>query len=562
MSSAETLRAKQNMEVLDVWKNLYSQVNALTKRQISVFPDTLKPKTQRDLETEVNVDKSVETINRTLEGKLTSLEAVIQFLEFQNVGLQGQPIKQANVIPFQNAFTNAVNTGDVIPLWNSIVRFYTKQGLSKQSQEMVKVKVQELEANLEAILFGFQQTVEKVFEKRSFSTAIGLKMLDFLRTQSVYQLIKDQVDNSSFELISVPLLDTAFKNIFAELTQEQRELLQSIADRGELGETPIRKIPTIATGDFDERIRQVASELGVSVARLPVDRLRTLTQRDFQKWVDQAIQEVKGRKVVWEENERKAVERLAQKQDELDQIERRLADIPRLEGILRDQIRQIEDDEFKVDESDLMEVPEAPVAPADPDVEDYVDSEGHWAEGGYEEAYARYEREYDIYKKAFDKRREVMEWNDFVREMAEERDREGREELIKDKERELEELEQLFQQLQEQRDSVEEEVNELIRNTDRSPFSGRNVRRTGNALAELARIRQKYRHKQTMGRGKPHKGADIDTRGLASMRHHYGAMDKSSDKDDSETDSESSDEEDALDFDDRRNDMYYSRPKK
>jgi len=46
------------------------------------------------------------------------------------------------------------------------------------------------------------------------------------------------------------------------------------------------------------------------------------------------------------------------------------------------------------------------------------------------------------------------------------------------------------------------------------------------------------------------------------MRHHYGAMDKSSDKDDSETDSESSDEEDALDFDDRRNDMYYSRPKK
>ena len=547
------------MEVLDVWKDLYSQVNALTKRQISVFPDTAKPKTQRDLETEVNVDKSIESINKTLESKLTSLEAVIQFLEFQNVGLAGQPIKQSNIVPFQNAFTNAVNTGDVISLWNAIVRFYQRPGLSKQTQEMIKVKVKELEPNLEAILFGFQQTIDKVFETRQFSSAIGLKMLDFLRTQSIYQLIKDQVDDSSFELVSVSLMDTAFKNIFASLTQPQRELLQSIAERGVLGDTPIRKIPIIPTGDFRARLRQVADELGVSITRLPVDLLRTLSNKDFEKWATEAIQEVKGRKMAWDEEERKVVQDLAQKEDRLDAITRQMEDIPRLDGILREQIRQIENDDFKIDMSELMELPEEPIAPDDPDEADYVDAEGHWAEGSYDEAYARYEKEYNKYREAFDKRRKVEEWNEFVREMSAERDEAEREELVKAKEQDIEELETLFEQLGEERTVLEEEIRTIVLDASpRNPMS-RYRRRTADAVLALNRIREKYRSKPTMGRGKPQKGSDTETRGLATMRHHYGTKEKESDED--ETDGESSDEEDVFDFDDRRNEMYYTRPK-
>ena len=59
------------------------------------------------------------------------------------------------------------------------------------------------------------------------------------------------------------------------------------------------------------------------------------------------------------------------------------------------------------------------------------------------------------------------------------------------------------------------------------------------------------------GFGKP-KGKPVDTRGLASLRLNYGA-DASSSSSDSDEDAES-DVDDALDFDDSRNEHYSTKP--
>jgi hypothetical protein len=66
----DTLRDRANMEILDVFKNVNRQVFNREKQQIAVFPETILPNTQRDTGTEVNVDKSIEQINKIIETKV------------------------------------------------------------------------------------------------------------------------------------------------------------------------------------------------------------------------------------------------------------------------------------------------------------------------------------------------------------------------------------------------------------------------------------------------------------------------------------------------------------
>ena len=60
----DTLRDRANMEILDVFKNVNRQVFGREKQQIAVFPETILPNTQRDTDTEVNVDKLLNNLTR------------------------------------------------------------------------------------------------------------------------------------------------------------------------------------------------------------------------------------------------------------------------------------------------------------------------------------------------------------------------------------------------------------------------------------------------------------------------------------------------------------------
>jgi hypothetical protein len=146
----DSLRAKQNMEILDVFKNIQSQVVGRQNKQIQAYPESLLPKTQRDLGAEVNTDKSVENMNRVLEVKLGALEFLVQqFASGAGVLANSLTLKEVKA-PARQAEEQITNTGDISPLWNGIVRLYTEPGLSRESQKIIKVKVQELTPNLDA----------------------------------------------------------------------------------------------------------------------------------------------------------------------------------------------------------------------------------------------------------------------------------------------------------------------------------------------------------------------------------------------------------------------------
>ena len=178
-----TIRDRANFEMLSVWKNLNSQVFDRTKRQIAVFPQSVKPKTERDLTVEVNTDKSIEQLNKVFETKLGALEYLVQLLQrgkYIKDEETGFRVKSEGIIKgedytiYGQTFQATVNTGDVIPLWNQIVRYFQQQGLSKDSQEIVKVKTQELKPNLDALTYGLRKSIDYIFENKGMGSVLAL----------------------------------------------------------------------------------------------------------------------------------------------------------------------------------------------------------------------------------------------------------------------------------------------------------------------------------------------------------------------------------------------------
>lgn len=168
----DTIRAKQAREILDIWGDVSRQVTAITRKQVATFPQSLKPKTQRDLGVEINTEKSIEGLNKTLESKLAALEFLVQNLsDTPNVkGLSGLTASGPQLNQIQTAYAAAISTGDVIPLWNGIARLYQTPGLSRQSQEAVKTQLLELAPNLDALKYGYRSAISFAFQKPQLIT--------------------------------------------------------------------------------------------------------------------------------------------------------------------------------------------------------------------------------------------------------------------------------------------------------------------------------------------------------------------------------------------------------
>jgi len=620
-STQNTLRTRQNMEILDVWKNLSSQVNALTKRQVAVFPDTAKPKTQRDMEVEVNVDKAVESLNNALETRLGSLEFVLKndsqlqvfseappirrririedsdgkapsmymtkqeiLDEFKKLtkqlsrvksegkveraalikrieALRGEQRDTIKLLPFQNSYQEIINTGSIVSLWNSIVRYYQKVGLSRQSQEMVKVKVQDLVPNLEAIVYGVSQAVDVLFANNKYNDNVGLKILELLRTQSVYQLIKRQVDTSAFEVISVFPLDTAFKNIFAELSEERRELLGELTNKetGSISTRPIRSIPHFQSGNFEERMKALSDEMGIhleDVSPSVLEKLRQMNQTDFERYAGLALQSIQKTKGSLSARDATLEGERLRLVKEIGGADYRLnTTIPREIQGMNEMIRRIDDDDLKEPPADepLIDVGNEPEPPNPEDYFEAVGDEKVWNEemgpADLDEAMIKFEADLETYRQNVERNYSITLQNRLNRIARQDIDtqQEERANLV----REVQELEDEIPRLEEYLALLFEE--ERLYDDDTALYYA-------EALDAIIDVYAGTKLQKTKGKGRH---SDIayaqrsKSRGLAGMGSHYGAEDDSESDGGSEIDS---DEEDPLAFDDRRNDSYYTRP--
>ena len=192
----------------------------------------------------------------------------------------------------------------------------------------------------------------------------------------------------------------------------------------------------------------------------------------------------------------------------------------------------------------LEDVPELPVEPdawnlLDVDFEDF------------DRLRAEYYEQRDKFRRLFEIRQNIIERNAFIKETAEANSRAERDEMIAEKEQEIRELEEELEGLTRARRLARGQITNL---------QNRMGAVRGNLLPQISRAMiassEGYSRQETRGRGKP---KDVGTRGLASMRYNYGIFDSESE---GSSESEESEDEDVLDFDDKRNEMYYTRPVK
>jgi RNAse (barnase) inhibitor barstar len=579
------------MEVLDVFKEINSQVNQLTKRQVQAFPESLKPKTQRDLVAEVGVDKAIESLNKTLEQKLGALEFVVQNLE------QGQGnVFGSEKMSLTQSFQATINTGDLIPLWNGIVRSYKEIGLSRDSQNIIKVKIQDLLPNLDAMNYGLKEAIEYIFQQPFVSdqprrgrrsgrekeaeekgeplnprllTENLLVILDYLRTLSLYQIIKQQVESGNLELISVDMMNSAYENIFNTLSSDRVKLLRQVAPRGVFGKSSIRNIP-IGMADYRERLQALEEELGVKFPREYYDIVGSLPQDK----VSQFLNDIRGN-LHPQGNTRLA--RIQSYLRNITTVTQKIRDIKiRIEQArqsaiqLDHEIETLQTDPLdEVKDEPLLDEIEMKDEPVYPDANEYKHED---SSEEFKNALLQYDRDYKVWHDSFLENDRIRQHNNFAREwneMMKEYEPARRMEIITQKERELNSIKSTIDALNK---SGKQQEKKLRRYEQELEISKKNKVEQEDiddldALKDIlvGSVKEQPLNVENLnlirpaGRGKT-KGNKVETRGMASMRKNYGYSDnEKSDSEKSDSESES-DEEDPLHFDDRRNDNYYMKP--
>ena len=547
-----TIRDRQNEEMLSVWKNLNSQVFDRTKRQIAVFPQSVKPKTERDLTVEVNTDKSIEQLNKTFEAKLAALEYLVQLLQSSNsvTGFEGL-VKKEDSSAFAQSYQSTTNTGEVIPIWNQIVRYYQQQGLSKDSQEIVKVKTQELKPNLDALTYGIKKAVDFIFQNKNMNAGQALKVMELLRALSIYTMIMTQVDDGSLGLISNFELDTAYKNIFRSLSSNELEILKLYAPRGSITTNAIRNIPDFGTKDNATRLRQIENELGMKFQEgiQTTSILQKLPINELNQVLDRLVQE-KGsftEKSKLTKNEKTFRNKARKAYEELYKAEHNKLVLETERGRLLDEMAIIRYTPIGDVEYNQKEVPETPVEPQPPNI----------FEDDWYNTRLKYEEDMVTFTELEMQRNNIIEYNHTAKELAEMESVDKKEELIDEKGELVRDIEDQLMKLDEQIElfKINAPLFEKRAKEEVSYEFRRQVSLEVKKLEDKQRFMKPAIDTQAEELRRMGNGKNVDTRGLATLRSNYG-------KPQSESDSESEESSESdLDFDDARNEHYYTKPK-
>jgi hypothetical protein len=531
-----------------------------------------------------------------LEVKLGALEFLVQqFASGSGIDPMFMTKKDARV-PGRQAEDTITNTGDVVPLWNSVVRLYQQPGLSRESQNIIKVKVQELTPNLEAIEYGMNQALDYIFRQRVMNSNLMLMVMEFLRTLSVYTIIKQQVDSGQLELLSVEQLQRAYKNLLEEQTSERQALIKKYAKRGDITSTPIRNIPDFDMFGRQDRLKQIAEELGIDPRVFANANLGAMTGTQFAKFVEKVKGKEQAHKAGYSGQEQALIQEAQQKAGQIEALRIQIGEAMARINAYEELIRQLETEAplaLAEAERQTLEVPEEPVLPDEPNREEYP--AGDEGDTQYEDAMETYGMALNASVFARTEREAIIEHNEgLIARVAEAQDK--RQQTINDRkrrissnrngnvrrQREIQAIEDTLPDLDRRAGELAESAElsrsiQSILNSYDNLVKGKAMRDENLAqTTEFQRAEARRRQYPPPRRVVPRPGvaprpvvveeSDVkagdgrpkhQTRGLASLRKNYGFESMS----DSDSDSSSeSDDERPFDFDDAGNDMYYSKP--
>ena len=305
----ESLRNRQIRDVLDVWKDVNRQVFEREKRQVAEFEEEVLPKKTSDVGVEATADGILTNLKKLLEAKLSSLESTIPNIAFKLKNDLSRP-----------TFVQATTIGDFVALFNSYIRLIQERSLPRSSQELLKVKLIEIQQPLQAIIYGFERLIDSIF-RYGQQAEVSKDMILLLQATAVYRFAKKEIDTNQYQLIDEGAIDSEYKLIVAEQSGERREIIADLLKREgkALREQVLRQVPTFIERDDMNRVQALEDEYGI---RFPPELIKRASQQYNVADVNKLVSETEIDAKEQQQQQREYAKALVPLQRQLAAVER------------------------------------------------------------------------------------------------------------------------------------------------------------------------------------------------------------------------------------------------
>jgi hypothetical protein len=243
------LRNRQIREILDEDIGVYKQVMDRQFKSVEAYKEEVSGKKERDLEAEVSIEKIIQQLQIKLQREVQQAEYLLSSSE-------QRWDERKNDKDIDNIYSH---TGEILTLYNSAMRLYLKAGLSRDSQESIKIKLMQLLPFLNAS----NQALESVIDFMFSNGYVDNKLFWIFNTKSMLETIKNQIEGSRFKIIDNSDVMATFKNLAGFQSQERIQILKRLMDTT----TPlkIRTFFNYPLDDYDlmDKVQQLEAEMGV-----------------------------------------------------------------------------------------------------------------------------------------------------------------------------------------------------------------------------------------------------------------------------------------------------------
>ena len=257
-----SLRQKQNQEVLNEDLNANRRVLDRAKQRVAGLEENVVPRKQVDAQVEVGVTQGIMALNSILERKILSVEKA----------LSGK----------SKYIMEVETSGDFVNAYNSIVALYNKSGLARGAQDLLKVRFQDLQTNLDAVVYGYDQLIDELFSYEEPPK----ELFNVIRASCVYREVQEQVFESGTSMNFRPLtqadIETKLKAVISDFSTDRQQILKQLRVGADMGLTriPLRNFPVIGD-NIAERIEELEAERGITLPESVKDNMRRLAPAEI-----------------------------------------------------------------------------------------------------------------------------------------------------------------------------------------------------------------------------------------------------------------------------------------
>ena len=296
------LRNRQVREILDEDINIYKQVIDRQFKSVKAYDEVVSEKKERDLEAEVSIEKIIQQLQLKLQREVQQAEYLLSASE-------QRWDERKNDKDIDNLYSH---TGEILTLYNSAMRLYSKAGLSKDSQESIKIKLLQLNQPLNASLQALEAVIDFMFSNGYADN----KLFWIFNTKSILETIKNQINGARFKIIDNSDIMATFKNLAGLQSQERITILKELMNTT----TPlkIRTFFNYPLDDYDlmDKVQQLQAEMGVDLSK---SKLRDIPIAKAQLLVDEAQKNIPLYKV--------ASQRISEIEAEIEENKREFNDL-------------------------------------------------------------------------------------------------------------------------------------------------------------------------------------------------------------------------------------------